>query len=353
MSCCAPGTETAFGSAGGERAGPSAEEVLLASRALGDGVRQTDLSVPGVHCGACIQSIESALGKLDGVTAARVNLSSRRVSVKWREEASPPIVETLNKLGYAAHLFEIGDTSKDPVLSELIRAVAIAGFATGNIMLLSVSVWSGAEQATRDLFHWLSALIALPALVFAGGIFFRSAWSALSHGRMNMDVPIALGVSLAYGLSLFETINHGQHAYFDASVSLLFFLLIGRTLDHAMRERARTAVTGLARLAPRGAMAVAEDGSRDYVPLAEIRPGMKLLIAAGERVPVDGIVETGVSALDCSMATGESAPQETGPGSQIRAGMLNLTQPLVMRAAATADDSFLAEMMRLMEAAEG
>ncbi|WP_048649291.1 cation-translocating P-type ATPase [Nitratireductor soli] len=353
MSCCAPGSQGALDAAGTGAAGPGAEEIRLASRPVGGGLMQTDLAVPGVHCGACIQAIERALGGLEGVTTARVNLSTRRVSVKWREGALPPFVETLNRLGYAAHLFEGGETGKDPVLSELIRAVAIAGFAAGNIMLLSVSVWSGAEEATRDLFHWLSALIALPALFFAGGIFFRSAWSALGHGRMNMDVPIALGVALAYGLSLYETINHGPHAYFDASVSLLFFLLIGRTLDHVMRERARTAVAGLARLAPRGAMVIGQDGSRDYLPLQEIRPGMRLVIAAGERVPVDGTILRGHSALDCSMATGESAPQDVGPGAEVRAGMLNLTQPLVMRAVAVADKSFLAEMVRLMEAAEG
>ncbi|WP_163273000.1 cation-translocating P-type ATPase [Chelativorans alearense] len=350
MSCCAPGAESALDLA--KAAGPAPDEIRLASRALGDGLMQTHLAVPGVHCGGCIQAIESALGKLDGVVHARVNLSTKRVSVKWRGEALPPIAKTLNRLGYAAHLFE-ADVGKDETLSELIRAVAVAGFAAGNIMLLSVSVWSGADETTRDLFHWISALIAIPALAYAGRIYFRSAWNALGHGRMNMDVPIALGVSLAYGMSLYETIHHGQHAYFDASVSLLFFLLIGRTLDHVMRQRARTAVTGLARLAPRGAMVVREDGSRDYLPLGEIAPGMRLLIAAGERIPVDGIVRGGISDIDCSMASGESAPQVAEPGASVRAGMLNLTQPITIEALAAAKDSFLAEMMRLMEAAEG
>jgi P-type Cu2+ transporter len=350
MSCCSPGAEGALELAGS--AGPSTDEIRLASRRLGDGLMQTDLSVPAVHCGACIQAIESALGRLEGVTCARVNLSTRRVSVKWREGALPPIAETLNRLGYAAHLFE-EDPTKDETLSELIRAVAVAGFAAGNIMLLSVSVWSGADAATRDLFHWVSALIAIPAMAYAGRIYFRSAWNALRHGRMNMDVPIALGVSLAYGMSLYETIHSGPHAYFDASVSLLFFLLIGRTLDHVMRQRARTAVTGLARLSPRGAMVLHEDGTRDYLPLQEIRPGMKLMIAAGEHVPVDGVVASGTTDMDCSMATGESAPQVATPGSAIRAGMLNLTQPITLDATAAAKDSFLAEMVRLMEAAEG
>jgi Cu2+-exporting ATPase len=325
----------------------------MASRSLGDGRWQTDLSVPAVHCGACIQAIETALNELEGVENARVNLSTKRVSVRWRGQAAPAIVATLNRLGYAAHLFDTDEKGRDETLAELIRAVAVSGFAAGNIMLLSVSVWSGADDATRDLFHWLSALIAIPALAFAGRIFFRSAWSALSHGRMNMDVPIAIGVSLAYGLSLFETINHGQHAYFDAAVSLLFFLLIGRTLDHLMRERTRTAVTGLARLAPRGAMVVRHDGSRDYLPLAEIEPGMRLLIAAGERIPVDGFVLRGTSDIDCSLVTGESTAQPAVASMVLRAGMLNLAQPLTIEATAAAKDSFLSEMVRMMEAAEG
>ena len=234
-------------------------EVLLAARPVKDGLMRTELSVPGVHCAGCIRRVETALSKLEGVKYARVNLSTRRVTVRWSAgEMPPPFLETLGRLGYAAHLADPVARDEDTARSELIRALAVAGFAAMNIMLLSVSVWSGAEGATRDLFHWLSALIAIPALAFAGGIYFRSAANALRHGRMNMDVPIAVGVSLAYAMSLYETITHGEHAYFDASVSLLFFLLIGRTLDHVMRERARTAVNGLSRLAARGPGRIAQ-----------------------------------------------------------------------------------------------
>jgi Cu2+-exporting ATPase len=329
------------------------EEMLLASRIVDNGVRQTDLSVPSIHCGGCIQAIEAALGALPGVEQARVNLSTKRVAIRWQaDKPPPPFIDTLDRIGYHAHLSDLGMDAKDETLTELTRALAVAGFAASNIMLLSVSIWAGAEPATRDLFHWLSALIACPALIFSGHVFFQSAWRSLRHGQTNMDVPISIGVLLAFGMSLYETIHQGMHAYFDASISLLFFLLIGRTLDHMMRERARTAVKGLARLAARGALVVHGDGTHTYLPVGEIQPGMTILLPAGERVPVDARVTQGRSEIDCALVTGESLPRQAMTGSVLSAGTLNLTGPLTIVATAAAKDSFLAEMMRMMEAAE-
>ena len=325
----------------------------IASRVLGNGYRQLDLSVPAVHCAACIQTIESTLSKIPGVAYVRVNLTARRVTVRWKENETPPdIIEPLRRLGYPAHIFDMMQ-EKDETFSRLLIALGVAGFATSNVMLLSVSVWSGADSATRDLFHWISACIALPTMVYSGRIFYRSAWNALRSRRMNMDVPIALAITLAFLMSLYETMHHGQHAYFDASVSLLFFLLIGRTLDYMMRERARSAVRGLAQLAPRGAVVINDDGERNYIPVNEIRPNMRIIVAVGERIPVDARVEEGRSELDCSIASGESDAVPVGPGSEIRAGTLNVAAPLTIRATATAKDSFLAEMVRLMDVAEG
>ncbi|AWC21490.1 Copper-exporting P-type ATPase A [Aminobacter sp. MSH1] len=353
MNCCGPDADAALSLPSAAARGPSREELALSSRTLPGGMRQTDLSVPGVHCGACMTNIEAALGRLDGVDHARVNLSTKRVSVRWREDAgAPDIAEALGRLGYEGHLFEQGADDKDETLAELIRGLGIAGFAAGNIMLLSVSVWSGATDATRDLFHWISALIALPALAYAGRIFFRSAWGALRNGRTNMDVPISIGILLAYSMSLYDTANSGPHAYFDASASLLFFLLIGRTLDHVMRERARVAVKGLARFAARGATVLNPDGSSAYLPVSDIKPGTHILLSAGERVPVDARVLKGRSELDCAIVSGESDPVAVEAGAALRAGTLNLTGPLTIEATAAAQDSFLAEIMRLMEAAE-
>jgi len=352
MSGCAPSVGLAAAAAEADRQRSAQAELLLASREVGNGLHQTDLSVPGIHCGACMKKIEGAIGAMAGVERARVNLSTRRVTIHWRADAAPPFVEALHCIGFDAHPYDAAAETEDGTLAGLIRALAVAGFAAGNIMLLSVSIWSGADAETRVLFHWISAAIALPALVYSGRVFFRSAWQSLRHGRTNMDVPISVGVLLAFGLSVYETIHHGPHAYFDAATTLLFFLLIGRTLDHLMRERARVAVKSLARLAARGALVQRPDGSSVYLPVREIAPGMTILLAAGERVPVDARVLRGQSEIDRSLVSGESLPQPAGSGCVLQAGTLNLTGPLTIVATVAADDSFLAEMMRMMEAAE-
>jgi len=359
MSCCAPGTEGALDQVGLRKALPSSEEMVLASRDLGQDLRQIDLSVPGVYCGTCITTIETCLKKLPEVARARVNLSSKRVSIVWREQVAGvrtdpgSLAKAIASTGYETHLFTSAGEASDDLRNQLIRAVGLTGFAAANIMLLSISVWSGADASTRDMFHWISALIAAPALVYGGRFFYRSAYNALKHGRTNMDVPIALAITLSYAVSLWETMHSGSHAWFDATVSLLFFLLIGRTLDHVMRDRARSAVAGLARLSPHGAMVLLADGQREYRAIAELAPGDVVLVAAGERVPVDGVIITGSSDLDMSIVNGESAARIVQPGDSVQAGTLNLTGPLTLKATALARDSFLAEIIGLMEAAEG
>jgi Cu2+-exporting ATPase len=354
MTCCPP---AAHGEADLEVGGIEADDKALAalSRPLSDGTCQLEFAVPDAHCASCIRSIETELAALPMVETARVNLSRRRVRIKYDPNKGVPsaLAPAIRRSGYVNHVIDPADDSHaDPVLRELVRAMAVAGFAAGNIMLFSVSVWAGADEATRDLFHWFSALIALPAVAYAGRPFFRSAWRAVRVGRTNMDVPIAIGVLLATGLSLFETITSGAHAYFDASTMLLFFLLAGRTLDHLMRERARNAVANLARLAPPGATRILADGSRDYLALDEIAPQMQLELKAGERVPVDALVLSGAGSVDASIVTGESAPVAARPGVELVAGALNLDGLLVVEVLRASNESFLARMGAMMEAAE-
>ncbi|MCG6120754.1 MAG: cadmium-translocating P-type ATPase, partial [Blastomonas sp.] len=219
---------------------------------------------------------------------------------------------------------------------------------------LSVSVWSGAAGVTRDLFHWLSAMIALPTIAYAGRPFFRSAWRAISHGHTNMDVPISIGVTLATALSLYETATHGPHAYFDSAVMLLFFLLCGRWLDSVMRDRARGGVTALLRNMGTGAMVLDGNGATRWVDATELHPGMVMLVAAGERLAADGVIVAGASRIDLSLLTGESAPQEAALDDIVHAGTLNLETPIRVRVTAAGTDTAIADIARLMgEASQG
>lgn len=346
-SCCTP---AAFVSTAG-RIDPTFVRVK------DDGAGHIDFLVPEMHCAACIGKIEDNLSALPGVTRARANLTGHRVGIDFDPAAGDPdaMLAAIESAGYSARPFDASAfdaASRDAVGGDLVRCLAVAGFAAGNIMLLSVSVWSGASDATRELFHWLSALIALPATAYAGRPFFRSALRGISAGSLNMDVPISIGVLLAAAMSLYETATGGPHAYFDAAVSLLFFLLVGRFLDYRMRDVARSAAAKLMSLSARSAMRIAPDGAISHVPIADIVPGDAVQVAAGERIPVDGIVTAGASDIDKSMLTGESEPEPIRSGGQAFAGTLNLTGPLTLRVTAKAGDTLLAEIVRLMDAAE-
>lgn len=315
------------------------------------------ISVPGISCGACVARIERALADCPGVETVRANLTHRRVRVmlKTPDTDPSPVFDALAALGFAARPLEptgTGPASARRKGPDLLRCMAVAGFGAMNVMLLSVAVWSGATGATRETFHMVSALIAVPVVAYAGQPFFRSALAALSGRRLNMDVPISLAVLLALALSLYEIAQGGDHVFFDAAVTLLFFLLTGRYLDQLMRERARSAVTSLARLAPRGAMVSAPDGPPKWTPVDAISPGMVLRIGVGERVPVDVRITLGNTDLDRSLVTGEAAPVSAGPGATLEAGTLNLTGEIAAVAVRPAADSFLAQMLRMLGEAE-
>jgi Cu2+-exporting ATPase len=206
---------------------------------LDGGIARMELAVDGIRCGGCIRAIESGLAAIPQTTRARVNLTDRRVAVEWRDGSLDParFIDRLSQLGYRAYPYDSGRSAsiEERETRTLLRCLGVAAFAAMNIMLLSVAVWSGnasgiaSEQ--RDFFHWLSALVALPAAAYAGRPFFYSATRAVLARRLNMDVPITVGVLLALGMSVVETWNHAEHAYFDSAVMLLTFLLIGRTLE--------------------------------------------------------------------------------------------------------------------------
>jgi P-type Cu2+ transporter len=333
-------------------------DLSLYAKPAGDGTLGMELAVDGIACGACIGRIEHAVKSLPGVTEARLNFTNRRLHVAWADGAVKPaqILQALEDSGYQGHPFVPLRAEQEEAAEarRLTRCLAVAGFAAMNIMLLSVSVWSGnvtdITPETRDFFHWASALIALPAAAYAGRPFFASAWRALRARALNMDVPISLGVILALAMSLVETANHAEHAYFDSAIMLLFFLLVGRTLDHAMRRRTRAVAGNLAALKADTAHRFAGD-ELVSVPVAALKAGDRLLIKPGERVPADGRVLNGASEIDESLITGETARREVTSGATIYAGSMNYSGALTLKVTAAGGAALIDEIEKLLDKA--
>jgi Cu2+-exporting ATPase len=334
-------------------AAPLAEATARAP--AGEKARKLFLSLPGIHCAGCITGVEKALMAQPGVADARVNLTLRRATVEAAPEVTAAaLAAALGRAGYEAHELDSGAravTETDRAGRDLMMRLAVSGFASMNVMLLSIAVWSGAEGPTRDMFHWISAAIAIPAILFSAQPFFRSAWGALRARRMNMDVPIVLAIALAVATSLWETALSGKHAYFDAAIALTFFLLAGRYLDHRTRAVARSAAEELAALEVPRAWRLS-GGSEAEVPVAALAVGDMVRVRPGGRMPVDGVIVEGTSELDRSLLTGETAPVFAAAGTAVSAGEVNLTGPLTIRATAVGQDTSLHRMTDLVAIAE-
>ena len=323
------------------------------------GAAHMTLAVEGVHCAGCIRKIENGLMKLPGIVDARINFTQRRLAVDWRDKEidAASIIKAIEGLGYRAHPFapERVEADDSAQAKWLLKCLAVAGFAAMNVMLLSISVWAGnvsdMTQETRDLFHWLSALIALPAAAYAGQPFFRSALRALRAGQLNMDVPISLGVVLALALSVFETAAHAAHAYFDSAIMLVFFLLCGRYLDLAMRRKTRVFAGNLASLRAEFAHRLDVTGELTRVPVAALQPGDRVLVRPGERIPADGAILSGSSEIDESLVTGETLPRAVGAGTTVYAGSINASGALTMRVNAAGAGTLVEEVERLLDKA--
>jgi P-type Cu2+ transporter len=317
------------------------------------------LAVENMHCGGCLRSVERAAVSVAGVASARANLSAKRVSIDYdpARTGELALIEALVRAGFPAAPMQSAKPGAEQARQKyLLRRMAVAGFAAMNIMLLSVSVWAGRsedmDQSQQILFWWISALIALPTVAYAGQPFFASALTALRGRRLNMDVPISLAILLATAMSLYQTIRGNDQVYFDAAVSLIFLLLVGRLLDEALRVRARGQAQNLVSLQSGIATVITEDGRTRHVPAHALTPGDSLLVATGERITADGFVSSGEGEVDQSLITGETMPAKVKAGDTIYAGTVNLLQPLTIEVTAADNTTLLADIGRLMMAAE-
>ena len=357
--CCA-GCEEAYGNIEEAKSGASEQKPFFSVFAVQDsaGHYSLTLSIKNIHCAACVQRVERGLYEHEGVLSARVNMSTDRLTYSWEgaKEYGDILANAVIGLGY--DLIPFGGSKKDHSNDQekfLLRCLAVAGFAMGNLMMISIGLWSEESKfmgnATQDFLHWVSIVIALPAIMYAGRPFFYSAISILKKRHTNMDVPISLAIILASAMSISETINHGEHIYFDSAVMLLFFLLIGRYLDIRAKGKAKESAQELLSKM-QGTATVLKDGKQRVVPIRDLKEGMTILVSAGENVPVDGKVSWGISELDISLITGETIPKCVREDDRVFAGTVNISAPIRIVASKSSDTSLLGDIVKLMEQSE-
>jgi Cu2+-exporting ATPase len=266
-------------------------------RRSANGRASLDLLVPDVRCAGCLGKVERAVTALPGVSAARLNLTQKRLTVEFASSLADPgeVIAALDHLGYPATPYDPAHArdAHDREGRQLIMAMAVAAFGVMNTMMFSVPIWAGLfgqelGPATRTLMMWFSGIVGAPCALYAGMPFFRSAWRSLRARRANMDVPISIGVLLTLMISFSETVLHGRDVYFDAAVSLLFLLLIGRWLEHRLRARASSAAADLLAMQAATATRIGAGDGLTATPIAQVKPGDLLLVLSGERPPIDG-----------------------------------------------------------------
>lgn len=322
-------------------------------------IRDINLLVEGIHCAACVWLIEGALTSMPGLQEARVNLTGRRLRVKWdnsRVKLSR-ILERLGRIGYSAVPFDpaAAEGALQRQNRDLLYRMGFAGFAMMNLMWISIALYSGADQGEyRPLFHWMGFLIATPTLLYAGYPFYRGAWYGIRGGHLSMDLPIAIGASITYLYSLYVTLTGTQtgEVYYDTVVNFLFVILIGRLIESGSKRRAVASTQRLLDLQPKVANVLRDDGQEHLVPIRSVRIGDLLLVRPGERIPADGRVVEGSSSVDEAMLTGESEPVGKSQGDAVSAGTINGSGVLKFRVDGLLKETALGRIIGLVEQAQ-
>ncbi len=334
------------------------DEVQQAFVTCSGDLRDIHLLVEGIHCAACVWLIERGLLRVPGVQSANVNLAAKRLHLRWDNQRIKlsGVIHALARIGYAAVPYD--PESAEGAIKKANRAMLyrlfFAGFAMMNMLWISIALYSGASRDEfRDFFHWAGLALATPTLLYAGYPFYKGALGGLRGGWLTMDLPIALGLSVTYVYSAYVTVSASRsgEVYFDTVTNLIFVILIGRYLEGMFRHQAVSATKRLLELQPRAAIVV-RDGEERMTPIRGVKPGDQVLIKPGCKVPVDGIVLEGCSAVDESMLSGESAPLSKSAGSQIFAGTFNTNGALLVEVRTSLQETTLAKIIRLVEEAQ-
>jgi Cu2+-exporting ATPase len=337
---------------------PQAQAQFVA--AVGDHGREAMLMLDGIRCSACVWLNERYVRQLPGVNAVSINYATRRAQVSWdaRAVSLGEIITAVRSLGYDAYPFEPARQQDRDVAEQrgALWRLFVAGFGAMQVMMYAFPRYiddAGTLSAeSEQVMRWASLVLTLPVILFACGPFFSSARAELRAHRLGIDVPVSLGILAGFAASAWATVTGRGEVYFDSITMLVFLLLGSRYMELGARRAATARLDHLARWMPSFAFRLGDSGSEGArVPAHELRGGDRVLVAPGETVPADGMVESGASSADESLLTGESRPVPKAAGARLIGGSVNVGQPLVMQVTHAGVETQASAIGRLIERA--
>jgi P-type Cu2+ transporter len=330
-------------------------------RPIGEHEKEAALILEGITCSACVWLNEQHIARQPGVVAVDINYATRRARVRWdeRQIKLSQILEAIVAIGYRAHPYDI---ARAELLAQKERRTAqwrlfVAGFGMVQVMMYAIPVYLASDgtmtKGIEQLLRWASLVLTLPVMFYSAAPFFANAWRDLKFRQLGMDVPVALGVGLAFLASVWATLTSSGEVYFDSVTMFIFFLLGGRFLEMGARQKAARGVEALARALPAVAHRFVSypGGELERVAVADLLVGDLVLVKPGEVIPADGSIVEGTSSADESLLTGESRSVGKQSGDVVTGGSVNVGSPLTVRVERVGESTRLASIQRLMEQA--
>lgn len=314
------------------------------------------ITIGGIHCSACVWLVETAMSRTEGVQEARINFGTGRLKLVFdlKSVSLGKIFDTIASLGYKPSLYsplKAESKVKSP-FQDLAYRMTAAGFCWGNIMLFSASLYAGyfegMEINIKNLFHYISWILATPVYFYSGYPFWRGAYESLKRRILSMDTLLFAGVSMAYFYSVYVTLSEKGEVYFDSVCTIYFFILLGKYLEAMIRFKAGTKVGELLSLLPEE-YEVRRGEEWTKLPISSIQDSDRIRLQHGSRSPVDAILESKESFFDESVLTGESQPILRKKGETVKAGSICLSSGILIRSSGTAKESSLAQIGKLLE----
>ena len=315
------------------------------------------LMLEGIRCTACVWLNESVLGRLPGVTGIGINATTHRAQVRWdpKKIQLSEILAAVRRIGYRAHPYDArnAEAAQRSEQKQNLWRLFVAGFGMMQVMMYALPVYLAEPGSmTRDieyLMHWASLMLTLPVMFYSAAPFFKTAWRDLRLGRMGMDLPVALGIAVAFSASVWAMFTRHGEVYFDSVSMFVFLLLCGRYLEIRARHAVARSLDYLARAIPDVALRLGSEQETVQIPVSALRAGDRVLVRSGERVPADGVVVEGKSFVDESLLSGESRPVARQPGERLIGGSTNLADPLIMLVECIGADTVMSSIVRLMQ----